>query len=120
MLDNLLNVTCEAQIAASDGRRVVIFPRLGKNCLREQIDDAQARGLAVLAVALYNCHNSHLYGWRSTLQGRHWLGQPLVMQRKRGEYRDTQHALFVPAREQVFTLDEFRRVFGLGQVARLE
>lgn len=119
MLEDMLNTTCEAQIAASDGRVVVISPRLDKDRLRSQIDKAHERGLTVLAVALYNCHNGILYDWRSTLENRYWLGRPLAMVRKPGEYRNTQHAIMMPAEEREYTVDEFRRAFG-QPVARIE
>lgn len=118
MLKNILNVTCEAQIAASDGRVIVVSPRQSKDYLRSQIDKAYERGLTVLAVALYNCHNGQLYDWRDTLENRHWLGRPLAMVRYPGEYQNTQHAIIRPAQERVYTVDEFQRAF-CQPVARL-
>jgi len=106
----MFNPTGEAQIAASDGERVILYPRLSTPNLRNQFDNAFDRGLSILAIALYNCSNSYVYDWRTTLQKSSWMGEKLVMARRRGEYKNTQHALIMPAREQVYTLAQFDRL----------
>lgn len=101
------NLTGEAQIAASDGQTVTVFPRLSTDDLRSQVNDAQRRGMLVLAVALYNCSHEYVYDWRRTLQHSSWLGCKLEMARRPGEYRGTQHAVLMPAKERTYTLAQF-------------
>lgn len=107
------NPTGEGQIAASDGARVILYPRLASSELRGQFNDAHKRGLTILAVALYNCSHGYVYDWRATLQTKTWMNCKLVMARRPGEYENTQHALIMPAKEQVYTLAQFER-FLLG------
>lgn len=103
----MFNSTGEAQVCASDGERVILYPRLSTDSLRRQINNAHNRALYIVAIALYNCSNSYVYEWRRTLQHGSWLGCDLEMARKPGEYKNTQHAILFPACERIYTLEQF-------------
>lgn len=108
------NVTGEAQVAAGDGQTITVFPRLSTDDLRAQVNTARRRGLTVIAVALYNCSHEYVYDWRQTLQHKSWLGCKLEMVRKSGEFKGTQHAIIMPAKERTYTPAQFEMLLLRG------
>lgn len=103
----MFNPTGEFQLIAQNDRERVQTAILSTGELRNVVDDMRARGLVILAICLLNCQTNYVYEWRRDLQSRTWLNCRLTMIRRRGEYKGTQHAIIMPAKERTYTLAQF-------------
>jgi len=97
MLD--FNSTAEAQLIATDGSELVLFPRQQTYKLKHAIERMRDAGLTFVAVLFCNFSPSYVYEYRDLLEN-HWLGVELEMQRRWSrEYQQKMDALLVPARD---------------------
>lgn len=88
----------EAQLIATDGASLALFPRQQTHKLKRNIARMYSAGLTFVAVLFSNFSPSYVYQYRDLLEN-HWLGIELEMQRRPStEYQHKLDALLIPAR----------------------
>ncbi len=102
------NPTGEAQILASDGTNLVVFPRQGTHKIKLRLAEIRHRRLTFLAIAVFNFSPSYVFGFPHELLNYYGLGIEVEMKRRKSrEFKNKIDAVFYPAETRYIPLADF-------------